>query len=54
MFSPVPPMNRVSYQNRTLGSAHTTGMVATGAGFAQFEERGANCSELLERRATTK
>ena len=30
------------------------GMAATGAGFAQFEERRANCSRLLERGATTK
>ena len=29
-------------------------MAATGAGFSQFQERGANCNELLERRATTK
>src|SRR5450631_891123 len=32
---------------------HATGMAATGAGFSQFKEQGANCNELLERRATT-
>jgi hypothetical protein len=36
------------------GPVHATGMAATGAGFSQFQEQGANCNELLERRATTK
>ena len=38
----------------SLGPVHTTRAVATGADFPEFEERGARCNGLLERRATTK
>ena len=36
-----------------LGPVNTTRTVATGANFFEFQERGAHCSQLLKRRATT-
>jgi len=38
----------------SLGPVHTTRAVATGGNFPEFQERGAHCSRLLKRRATTK
>ena len=37
-----------------LGPVNTTRAVATGGNFTEFQERGAHCSRLLKRRATTK
>jgi len=42
------------YKKPELGPVNTTQAVATGANFREFEERGVRCSELLERRETTK